>query len=251
MQGFCAPPDAGTRDAGPPQVGVPPGTVLNPLQGDQSFVTDGQVIEAKDITGCVTIAASNITVRKSRITCNGFYGITIRPPATGTRVEDVELRGTTADAFVAFEGAEATLSRVDIHGFKRALDLSSNVTVEASSIHDLLGDGAAAVGCAGGTGLHLRNNRIDRGPASGVGPALRFQTDNGPLSDVWLEANFLNGGPYTLEVVERANGAVTGLHVLRNRFGRDFVDGPLHLGGIAAAVDVSGNVFDDTGEAVP
>ena len=49
---------------GPTTTGVPAGTALTVMTGDQHLTTAGAVLDAVDLKGCTVIDADNVTVRQ-------------------------------------------------------------------------------------------------------------------------------------------------------------------------------------------
>jgi hypothetical protein len=75
--------------------GVPAGTTLTP-SGSITASTNGQVIDGKDITGSVTIAADNVTIRNSRVFTDNSGStavININDGADNFTLEDSEVGG--------------------------------------------------------------------------------------------------------------------------------------------------------------
>jgi hypothetical protein len=72
-------------------------------------------------------------------------------------------------------------------------------------------------------------------------------TEFGPVDGLLLQANWLDGGGYTLNLRGGPHGEPRGLTIVDNRFGRGFGYGPA---AIDAQAQASGNVWDDTGEAL-
>src|SRR4051794_16023032 len=71
--------------------GVPAGTKLTAVNGDVWLTTPGMVYSGKDVNGCITIKADNITIRASRISCTRQWAI--RSDGRNLLVEDVEITG--------------------------------------------------------------------------------------------------------------------------------------------------------------
>src|SRR5262249_35467039 len=71
----CAPKPSACGYPDATNTGVPAGTALTVVNGDLTVSTAGAVVDAKDIRGCVLIKAPNVTIRRSKITCTGDYGI--------------------------------------------------------------------------------------------------------------------------------------------------------------------------------
>jgi hypothetical protein len=63
---------------------------------------------------------------------------------------------------------------------------------------------------------------------------------------IW-DSNWLNGGGYTLYMISRAPYSMHDSFVINNRFGRDYRYSPLRVGDRIYNLQVSGNVWDDTG----
>lgn len=52
---------------GPESAGVPAGTTLAPLHGETALLaTPGEVVDGKDVTGCLAITAGPSTIRRVR-----------------------------------------------------------------------------------------------------------------------------------------------------------------------------------------
>jgi len=218
------PPPPGTPGAG--NTGVPAGTALT-ASGGFTVSTAGAVIDAKDITGTVTIAAANVTIKRSRFTGTGQdYAIYVR--SGSVRIEDSEISGGYHTAGIAFDNWTAV--RLNVHnlpddGFK----LGSNVLLQDSWIHDFSPEpGAHADGAQMQNGVvntSIIHNYIDiaGNAALFLAPDLGPST-SGPLT---IKDNILGGGNYTIYVVDGNNGqyfvgniAVTGNRFLRNsRYG--------------------------------
>ncbi len=185
----CGYPDA-------TNTGVPSGTALTVVNGGLDVSVAGTVIQNKDIRGCVTVRAANVTIRKSRIACSGWHGIA--STSTGLLVEDTEISCLNA-RHGGIDGGGFTARRVDISRCENGLPVHRDVTVEDSWVHDLVptsvagahSDGAQLFG---GTNIVLRHNTI---LVPGANAAItRNVADNTP--SILIENNFLGGGTYTL-----------------------------------------------------
>lgn len=91
---FQQPSSCGYPDA--TNTGVPPGTTLTP-SGSRSLTTDGQVLSGVDLTGTVTVAADDVTIRSSKLhTGAGGSGTTViilNQGADDFTLEDSEVYG--------------------------------------------------------------------------------------------------------------------------------------------------------------
>src|SRR5690606_3166522 len=54
---------------------------------------DGQVIDGKDINGCVVVTAKNVVIKRSRIRCGSPIGVNVR--SGNVTIEDTEIAGTS------------------------------------------------------------------------------------------------------------------------------------------------------------
>lgn len=104
---FPNPGSCGFPDPGAGNVGVPSNVNLT-ASGSITISTPGAVIQGLDITGAVTVAASNVTIKDVRITTsggNGATGIFINNGATGTTIEDSTIRGAGTNSPSSIESA--------------------------------------------------------------------------------------------------------------------------------------------------
>jgi hypothetical protein len=199
-------PIAGWPDAS--NTGVPAGTVLTP-SGGMTVTTAGAVIDARDISGSVTVNAPNVTIRNSRIRGNEF--MLIRSNSTGLIVEDSEFVNQSAAGqpkchnAIGFGGY--TVRRSELTGCENAADMGGgNVTFEDNYVHDLDMVGPSHVfGNAGphtdgiqmgegASNILIRHNWVDPTPGSGATSAIIMYTGSGtPNSNVRIENNHLDG----------------------------------------------------------
>jgi hypothetical protein len=91
----------------------------------------------------------------------------------------------------------------------------------------------------------VRNNRIEN-PDQQTSCVL-IGADLDSISNVVVEGNYLNGGNYTVYAGADRGNSATGIKIINNRFGRDFVFGPKSVDG---NITWSGNVWADTGAPV-
>ena len=171
------------------------------------MTTAGAVIDAKDINGTVTIAAPNVTIKRSRFTGTGQdYAMYVR--SGNVTVQDSEISGGYYTAGIAFDnwtGVRAQRPQPPDDGFK----LGSNTLLQDSWIHDFTPEAGAHAdgvqmqnGVTNGTIVH---NTIDitrqlrhssSPPTSAPPPTARSRSSD----------NILGGGNYTLYVVDGNNG---------------------------------------------
>jgi hypothetical protein len=229
---------------GPGNTGPSNPSLLQPRSG-MTITQAGAIIENVDITGTVDIRASNVTLRNFRINTNGgFYGIKATSGATGILLEDGEVFNAQSSNIY---GGGFTARRLNVHdsggdGFKA----TGNVVVEDSWIHHLgKSDGAHADGNQSrkGDNFIFRRNNCDM-PTTDPAPyktnaCFMLQEADGPLTRFLIEDNWLNGGNFTIYCA----GDTT---VRNNRFGRNYRYGVKN-----GCSNWSGNVWEDTGAAIP
>jgi len=224
--------------------GVPAGTTLTKVSGEMKIDTPNAVIDGKDIDGCVTVTAPGVTIRRSKINCNSYYGIlasgaAVANGAARLSVEDVEVvcGGNTT----AIGDANVTVKRAYLHGCENGFDLDHDATVEDTYITDVVevngghGDGMQFAGTV--SNIVVRHNTII------VGPVTSAVNRTGETTSLLVEDNLLAGGAYTLYCprVPVASGAFTAIN---NRFG-DYVYGHTDSCGESGVV-FTGNYEDST-----
>lgn len=208
-------------------------------------------MDAKDISGPVTVEASGVVIKNSRIHGNSSddYGVYVR--SGSVQIVDSEIYGFANG--IGFNNWTAI--RVNLHGVTDdGVKLGSNVRLQDSWIHDMTpGAGAHADGGQmqnGVTNLVVTHNNIDMAGTSGElgNAALFLAPDLGPSSagPVTVTNNWLAGGNYTLYCVDGNNGQyfVKNITITGNRFAREFRYGPATVN---VPITQSGNVWDDTG----
>lgn len=222
--------------------GVPAGTALTVVNGDQTYRTAGQVISGLDIRGCVRIAAAGITIRNSRIACSGGYVVDTEINGAPLVLTDVTIDcGNSQGTGLGERNLIAT--RVNISRCVNGGDFDQQVTLTDSYIHDLTGangahaDGVQANANATG-GTKLVHNTIDA--AGSTTSAIITALPPPGTTNLTVERNLLRGGAFTLYCSNNPM-IVTG-----NRFST-FTYGPTDRCGVAKW---SANVSDLTGKAL-
>jgi len=233
--------------------GVPAGKTLA-NSGPITVTRNNTVIDGLDIKGSVTVKATGVVIRNSRISGNGGAGVNVKSGAT-VSITDTEISGFAN----GITGTKWSAQRVNIHGSSQdGVKLGSNSSLTDSWIHDLKPEpGAHAdAGQAEGSAKNVvvRNNVIDSSnSATGSlgNSALIFKNDLGSATGtgpVLIEGNWLNGGNFTVFVVPGSKGyKIDNVTIKNNRFG------PTHRYGFASIkmpVTASGNVNDLTGAPI-
>ena len=111
------PPSGGFPNAS--NTGVPAGTQLTTSNGNLTISTSGAVISGRQINGCVTVNAPNVTIRNSKIACNGASAIW--SGSTGLVVEDVTVDCGNVAGRTAITPARYTARRVNAYALREHL----------------------------------------------------------------------------------------------------------------------------------
>ncbi len=229
-------------------VGVPRGTELSPVSGF-TVSEPGAVVENLDITGTLRITAPDVTVRNSRITGRGVgAGINISGVGSATII-DTEI-SNFENGIVHGDWAGY---RLDIHSMSAdGVKLGSDVILADSWIHDLQPDSDAHSDGgqiqSGVTNVTVLDSTIDVG---GSNAALFIAPSLGPSSEgpVTIRGNYLNGGNYTVQIVDGDRGRYT----IDKIIFQDNTFGSLHRYGthrVNVATEWTGNTRFGDGSAV-
>ncbi|PRX61401.1 hypothetical protein B0I32_115255 [Nonomuraea fuscirosea] len=253
---------AGFPDAA--STGVPPGTTLTDVAGDQIFARDGEVVEGQVFYGFVTVTARGVTFRK----CVFRGGPTeeTRPlvdseHARDTVIEDSEFYPTHPSPSIdGIWAGHTKIYRSEFHGTVDGIKAHTGTLVQDSYIHDLSwfasdpdqggesthNDGVQAF--AEQRGVTLRHNTIDVSTTEDPNAAVQSSAD-----DLRVEDNYLDGGACVVNIDHTPLGRpLTGQRVTGNRFGRaSAYDCPILLSTRAELRAGSGNVWHDSGDPIP
>jgi len=234
--------------------GVPRGTRLRP-SGSVTVNRPGTVIDGLDISGTLTISASDVTVRNTRVRGSGFSVVNIGRGSTGVVIRNVEVDGLGTSGTAGSSGIVGGSPRIlhtSVTGVENGFVPGSGTRIRNSYVHGLDSPGQP----------HYDGIQIDGGVAdisvtgSTVDVSNHTQTsavmiDNyfGPISNVAVVGNLLIGGGFTvyadgnfsdtddIDTVTYANN-----RLVRGYYGYSLVRN--------AGVRWSGNVVDQTGSPV-
>ena len=253
----CGYPDA-------TNTGVPSGTALL-ASTSLSITQDGTIIDSKDVTGSITINASNVIIKKSRITnvSNTLAAIVMRS-GSNLLIEDSEIDGGAAGIAIGY--GEYTIRRSNVHGGNDALRAGDNSYVYDSYIHDLyraVGTHNDVVQDINGQNVLFQHNTLlayNGVPGAGItaGDPMNsiFQIGNqtGNISNVVFDNNIVNGGNYSFNAnwtnLDAGLYSASGIRIVNNRFGRDYRYGP-KANMRTSLVVWANNIWDDTGAVLP
>lgn len=241
----------GTCWPGPANTGVPAGTVLTVVTGNQTYSTPNQVISGKDIRGCVSVTAAGVTIKNSKITCSNFYAVDFFASGARLTLQDDTISCGNAPGTGVGE-IRVTAIRVNISGCENGFDADSDVTVTDSYIHDLYQSGTAhtdGIQSAVGSNLLLDHNVWYSN--NGTSAMIINNNPAGPHSaNTTISRNLVAGGAYTIYCPRVSD---TNYQVINNRFSRKFYSTVGAYGPVSDCTDEvwTGNVYADTGQPVP
>jgi hypothetical protein len=236
---------------GPSNTGVPAGTALKPYTGPHTITTAGTVIDSKDVTGALVIRAKNVVIRNSKIHDDPQAVAGVYTDGGSVTITDSEIYNFE----VGITYSNWTAIRVNIHDTSSdGMKISSNTRLQDSWVHKpkpssgAHWDGGQVQN--GVTNTVIQGNFIDASGAD-TNSALFLCPDLGPSTNgpLTVTRNWLNGGNYTLFILDGANGKyfIRDISVTNNRFGRAGQYGPARVN---VPVRWSGNVWDDTGKTI-
>jgi len=174
---------------------------------------------------------------------------------SGIVIEDGEIRRCVSCGLF---GRGFTARRLNIWEMQRdGMKLEGNNLIEGCWIHQLgLAAGAHADGnqTRVGSNITMRGNNFDM-PVNIPGgyrsnAASINQAELGNIENLHMDGNWLNGGNFTVYFLANASygHALRNCSLTNNRFGREYRYGVLNRGGNIQNLQISGNVWDDSGD---
>ena len=229
----------------------PTGVKLSP-SGSLEITSNGTVIDGKDISGTVTIRASNVTLRRSRVRSGSYYPVRVIS-GSNIVIEDVEVDGLgKADKCIVMNGS-GVIQRNNIHGCGDGIAPSGSggITIKDNYVHSpstASGVHSDGVEMNGGSNMTFSNNNFAYDGATTA--AVAFSGYYAPVSNITFDGNWLAGGAYMLHLAGNEN-PLSNVRITNNRF----VRGSARYGTIYRSGDISkicgeGNVYDDDGATV-
>lgn len=239
------PPPSGYPDAS--NTGVPAGTTLTVVSGGMTVSTSGAIVDSKDIRGCVTVNASNVTIKNSKTGCiNAESG-------PGLIVQDTTVVcGTTGQTAVGkgILGGRIMVLRTNISGCEDGIYLiDSGATIRDTFIHDLMASATAhndGIQVGGpGSNVTLEHNTVFAIDTS----AIQYCNNTGcpTESNVLIRDNLLAGGGWTIYCPKNPT---VNFQIVNNKFSTRF---SAKIGSYGPSTDCegeiwSGNVVYETGQ---
>lgn len=243
------------------------GVSLTPYTGPLTITTPGTVIDGKDVSGTLSIQADNVTITRSRVRghINTGYG-----ENTGILIQDVEVNpGNDNGSLSAIGNSGFTCIRCNVYNAGQGFNITSNVTIKDSYVHDLFGQGSShnepIVSNGGGPFTIVHNELVGNFNSArtggGMSASLALYGDFGQIRDVLVQYNRFNlgnGGSYCVyagSVPGKAYPVASNTRFLNNRFGRALQPNCGQYGPVTAYSGANGNawagnVWDDTGAPV-
>jgi hypothetical protein len=248
---------------------------LTVVNGDTTITAAGATVQNLDVRGTLTIQANNVTVRNCRVWIGAFWGIVVTSGYSGILIEDCEIgkdyvNSSKGILIGAADSTEVTIQRCYIHhvgdgifgGTVGDATPKCKLTVQdcyitdiretdgddnVETIDDHKGDGMEFLGQL--TETVIKHNHIE--VPTDQTSCLLFDAHWGNMQDVTIENNLLNGAGYTVYTRITEGYTFEGLTIIDNHFGRDYNFG-IHSNNVDSSdLTAYGNVWDDTGEAVP
>lgn len=245
---------------GPNNTGVKWGTVLTKHYGDLRITTPGTVIDGKEIFGLVRVEAANVTIKNSivrgrDITSDSALIYAGAASVKNLLVQNVELAPLKASPDInGINGSNFTLRNVNIHGVLDSVHIfGDNVTVESSWLHNNLHyvndpnwNGGPShddnVQIQKGNNIRIVNNTIN----GAVNAVMQITQDAGRTSNVTFANNNVAGGACSLNVAQKALGAISGLTIRDNVIGASTYNCPMIVDSATLNISsVTGNVRPD------
>ncbi|MCU1438807.1 MAG: Parallel beta-helix repeat protein [Naasia sp.] len=223
-------PSYGSGPGGP--TGVPAGTALQVIWGDQVITQAGTVIDGKDIHGRVIVKAPNVTIKNSIIRGpdSGLkYGIVdAMAGQPGLRIVDTEIAATDRNPWVnGIMGYNFELHRVNIHHVIDQVHITGdNVVVADSWLHDNLhyeddpnhSDGSHDdnVQIQVGQNITIVGNVMSHSHNANI----QVTQDRGKVGNLRIANNRFDHGGCSVNIAEKSHGALSAVSILDNVFGR-------------------------------
>ncbi len=245
--------------------GVPAGTVLTPYAGPYTITTNGAVIDGKDITQTLTINASNVTIKNSKIhPASGQSTMAIVVKGSGTKILFSEVYTASGGGYVGILGGDMTVCGCYLHGWENAMTVSGGVMVQANYIDKLLSAQSGAhydgIEMYDGSNSKFWGNNIRLTDASDKWRtetgALNVTTEWSSIKNVEIRGNWFGGGSYTLYIRKSSSGngyTYSAIKVQDNRWYGKAPKGYAAWGPISddgGDITYTGNVWDDDGSSL-
>ncbi|BDZ46235.1 hypothetical protein [Naasia aerilata] len=255
-----APPAGGTGSlpgTGTPKAGVPAGTTLRLVTGDQTITTPGTVLDGLDIHGRVIVKAANVTIKNSIIRgtdAGGKYGLVDNMSGSvGLKIYDSEIVATNPNWTVnGIMGWNFELHRVNIHNTVDQVSIAgSNVLVADSWLHGNLwyandpdhtdGSHDDNIETVVGDNIVITGNVLE----GASNAAIMITQGRGLMSNVTIANNRMDNGDCTVNVSTKGKGPIAGFSVTGNVFGLNTTIKRCAVYSPDSPIAMSGNTYTD------
>jgi hypothetical protein len=242
------------------------GVTLRSYTGPSTITAPGTVIDGKDIVGDLNIQADDVKVTRSRVRGHITTG---DGDNSGIVIQDVEVNpGNVNGSRAAIGSSGFTCLRCNVYNAGQGFNITGDVTIRDSYVHDLFGQGTShnepVISNGGGPFTIVHNELVAKfNPATTGGAmsaSLALYGDFRPIRDVLVQNNrfnLANGGSYCVyagSVPGKAHPTASNTRFVDNRFARTQSQcgqyGPVDSYDGVNGNAWTGNVWDDTGKVM-
>jgi hypothetical protein len=258
--------------------GIPAGTTLTKpkLDADRNYVvtTNNAVVDAVDVSGCIDVRATGVTIKDSRAACmtTSQSPAAENPANPRLTIQDSEVVcNASSPGKTGILWRNITVLRTDISGCENGLDMTSDFTLEESYVHALTQ--CAKPGCpepdahtdgiqsSNGTNVTIEHNTIEGwtrpctypsdGTCNGTSAININANPGGPTTtNLLIKDNLLSGGANALYCPASATADA---QIVDNHFSTVYspkVGEYAPSSNCASDETVSGNVYHESGKPV-
>lgn len=249
------PPPTGGKPTAANTGWQPTGVSLS-ASGGITVSASGTVIDGKDVSGSITIQASNVTIKRCRVRSSGYYPIQVKDGYTNITIQDTEIDGMGGSSKAIMIGnSQVVVQRNNIHDSEDGMQLSGSagLTITDNYVHTprhAASGHSDGVEMDGGANMVFRNNNFDYAGANTS--AAMFDNYGSQVNNITYDGNWLSGGAYNLYVDGNfSGGTISNVKITNNRFVRNSAAYGTHVvRGNLSNITWTGNVYDDNGQVI-
>jgi len=193
-------------------------------KGNLTIKKNNETIENIDVEGIIYVNADNVKLLNFTA-----QQVTQKPGKTGMVIEDATIDGKNKNGD-GIQWSDFIVRRTEITGSFDGIKAQGNAIIEDSYIHDLYAFRGKDAGEGGythndciqisvGKNILIQRNWFDN---CGLNSAIFIDPDQGPIDNVTVTHNYLNGGGITLYAIasrSAQNGVPTNVNIENNVFG--------------------------------
>ena len=218
----------------PANTGVRDAAMLTAIHQDLVIRMPGTIIDSKEIFGSIRVEAANVTIRNSILRGSQTVGKPVVYAASSSvrnlLIEDVEISPTIRNMYTnGVYGHDFTITRANIHDVIDSVHIfnGGNVTIQDSYLHQNLHFGPELdtthwdgshddnIQVQNGSNITIRNNVL----SGAYNAAVQITQGRGPVSNVRIADNWIEGGSCSVNIAEGQFGRLFGVAVTNNVFG--------------------------------